>query len=43
LEHGVLVAQDEDRDLLRGIGSGAQDHPGQELAKRHVSFAARDG
>jgi hypothetical protein len=36
LEHGELVAQDEDLDLLPGVGSGAQDHPGQELGERHV-------
>ena len=36
LEHGELVAQDEDLDLLPGVGSGAQDHADQELGERHV-------
>jgi hypothetical protein len=31
LEHGELVAQDEDLDLLGGVGSVAQHDPAQEL------------
>jgi hypothetical protein len=31
LEHGELVAQDQDLDLLGGVGSGAQHDPAQQL------------
>jgi hypothetical protein len=36
LERGELVAQDQDLDLLGGVGSGAQHHPAQELGEHHV-------
>jgi hypothetical protein len=31
-----LVAQDEDLDVLGGVGSGAQHHPAQELGEHEV-------
>jgi hypothetical protein len=30
LQHTELLAQDEDLDLLGGVGSGAQHQPAQE-------------
>jgi hypothetical protein len=36
LEHSELVAQDEDLDLLGGVGSGAQHHPAQKLGGHEV-------
>jgi hypothetical protein len=36
LEHSELVAQDEDFDVLGGVGSGAQHHPAQELGEHDV-------
>jgi hypothetical protein len=36
LEYGELVAQDQDLDLLGGVGSGDQDHPAEELGEHQV-------
>jgi hypothetical protein len=36
LEHGELVAQDQDLDLLGGVGSGAQHNPAEELCEHLV-------
>jgi hypothetical protein len=36
-----LVAQDEDFDLLGGVGSGAQHHPAQELGDHEVGQSQR--
>jgi hypothetical protein len=43
LEHGELVAQDQDLDLLAGVGSGTQDHPAQELGEHLVDQPQRHG
>jgi hypothetical protein len=43
LQHGQLVAQDEDLDLLAGVGSGAQHHPAQELGGHQVDQLQRHG
>jgi hypothetical protein len=36
-----LVAQDEDLDVLGGVGSGAQHHPAQELGQYLVDQPQR--
>jgi hypothetical protein len=36
LEHSELVAQDEDLDLLGGVGSGAQHHPAEKLGGHEI-------
>ena len=36
MEHRELVAQDEDLDLLGGVGPGAQHHPAQKLGEHEV-------
>ena len=41
LEHGELVAQDQDLDLLGGVGSGAQHDPAQELGEHLVDQPQR--
>jgi hypothetical protein len=41
LEHRELVTQDEDLDLLGGVGSGAQHHPAQELGAHEVDHHRR--
>jgi hypothetical protein len=41
LEHGELVAQDEDLDVLGGVGSGVQHHPAQELGEHQVDQSQR--
>ena len=41
LEHGELVAQDQDLDLLGGVGSGAQHDPAQELGEHLVDQSQR--
>jgi hypothetical protein len=41
LQHGQLVAQDEDLDLLAGVGSGAQHDPAQELGEHQVDQLQR--
>jgi hypothetical protein len=33
LEHGELMTQDQDLDLLGGVGTGAQGHPAQQLGE----------
>jgi hypothetical protein len=38
---GELVAQDEDLDLLGGVGSGVQHHPTQELGQHQVDQPQR--
>lgn len=43
LEYGQLVAQDQDLDLLRPVGSGDQDHPAEELREHHVDQPQRHG
>jgi hypothetical protein len=40
-EHGELVAQDEDLDLLGCIGSGVQHHPTQELGQHQIDQPQR--
>jgi hypothetical protein len=42
LEHGELVAQDQDLDLLGGVGSGPQHDPAQELGEHLVDQPQRD-
>jgi hypothetical protein len=41
LEHGELVAQDQDLDLLGGVGSSAQHGPAQELREHLVDQPRR--
>jgi hypothetical protein len=41
LEYGELVAQDQDLDVLGGIGSGAQHDPAQELGEHRVDQPQR--
>ena len=41
LEHGELVAQDQDLDLLGGVGSSAQHDPAQELGEHLVDQPQR--
>jgi hypothetical protein len=41
LKHSELVAQNEDLDLLGGVGSGAQHHPAQELGEQEVDQSQR--
>ena len=41
LEHGELVAQDQDLDVLGGVGSGAQHDPAQELGEHLVDQPQR--
>ena len=41
LEHGELVAQDQDLDLLGGVGSGTQHDPVQELGEHLVDQPQR--
>jgi hypothetical protein len=41
LEHGELVAQDQDLDLLGGVGSGVQHDPAQELGEHLVDQPQR--
>jgi hypothetical protein len=41
LEHGELVAQDQDLDVLGGVGSGAQHDPAQELGEHLVGQSQR--
>jgi hypothetical protein len=36
LEHGELVAQDQDLDLLGGVGTRAQGHPAQQLGEHPI-------
>jgi len=36
LEHGELVAQDQDLDLLGGVGTSAQSHPAQQLGEHPI-------
>jgi hypothetical protein len=36
LEYGELVAQDQDLDVLGGVGSGAQHDPTQQLGEHLV-------
>ena len=36
LQHGELVTQDQDLDLLGGVGSSAQRHPAQERGEHPV-------
>jgi hypothetical protein len=40
-EHGELVAQDQDLDLLAGVGSGVQHDPAQELGEHLVDQSQR--
>ena len=40
-EHGELVAQDEDLDVLGGVGSGAQHDPAHELGEHQVDQPQR--
>ena len=40
-EHGELVAQDQDLDVLGGVGSGAQHDPAQELGEHQVDQPQR--
>jgi hypothetical protein len=35
-EHGELMAQDQDLDVLGGVRSGVQHHPAQELGEHQV-------
>jgi hypothetical protein len=41
LEHGELVAQDQDLDVLGGLGSGAQHDPAEELGEHLVGQPQR--
>jgi hypothetical protein len=41
LEHGELVAQDQDLDVLGGVGSGVQHDPAQELGEHLVDQLQR--
>jgi hypothetical protein len=41
LEHGELVAQDQDLDLLARVGSGVQHDPAQELGEHLVDQPQR--
>jgi hypothetical protein len=41
LQHVQLVAQDEDLDLLGGLGSGAQHHPAQKLGEYQIDQPQR--
>ena len=41
LEHGELMAQDKDLDLLGGVGSGAQHDPAQEVGEHLVDQPQR--
>jgi hypothetical protein len=41
LEHGELVAQDQDLDVLAGVGSGVQHHPAHELGEHQVGQSQR--
>ena len=41
LEHGELVAQDQDLDVLGGVGSGAQHDPAEELGEHLVDQSQR--
>jgi hypothetical protein len=41
LEHGELVTQDQDLDLLGGVGSGVQHDPAQELGEHLVDQPQR--
>ncbi len=41
LEHGEVVAQDKDLDLLGGVGSGPQHDPVQELVEHLVDQPQR--
>ena len=34
MKDGELVAQNQDLDLLGGVGTGEQDHPTQESGER---------
>jgi hypothetical protein len=36
LEHGQLMAQDEDLDLVGGVGVGVEHHPAQQLREHLV-------
>jgi hypothetical protein len=41
LEHGELVAQNQDLDLLGGVAVGAQHDPAQELGEHLVDQSHR--
>jgi hypothetical protein len=41
LEYVELVAQDQDLDVLRGIGPGEQDQPGQDSGEHQVDQLER--
>jgi len=36
LQHRELMAQDEDLDVLGGVGADAQHYPGQQLPEHPV-------
>jgi hypothetical protein len=36
LQHGHLMAQDEDLDLVGGVGAGVKHHPAQQLREHLV-------
>jgi hypothetical protein len=36
LQHGQLMAQDEDLDLVGGVGAGVEHHPAQQLREHLV-------
>jgi hypothetical protein len=41
LQHGQLLAQDEDPDLIGSVGSGAQHHPAQKLGEHQIDRPER--
>jgi hypothetical protein len=41
LEHGELMAQDQDLDLVGGVGSEVQDHPAQDPGEHEVDQPQR--
>jgi hypothetical protein len=41
LEHGELVAQGQDLDLLRRVRPGAQHHPIQEFGEHQLNHPKR--
>jgi hypothetical protein len=41
MKHGELVAQDQDLDLLAGVGSGAQHDPPEELGEHLIDQSQR--
>jgi len=36
MQHGQLMAQDEDLDLVGGVGAGVEHHPAQQLREHLV-------